>query len=72
MEQFVKDFLDSLNNDQRALFDCTFARIMQNWEIWNEKENGFTANRLLAYTQDFCLFNEDFLKSKTPTSGSIN
>ncbi len=63
-EQFIGEFLKSLNNDQRVFFDYTFAKIMRNWEIWNEKENGFTANRLLAYTQDLCLFNEDLLKSK--------
>jgi len=70
-ETFVNNFLESLNNDQRAFFDYTFANIMRSWEIWKEKENGFTANRLLAYTQDFCLFNEDFLKSKflNPNSG---
>jgi len=66
VEQFVDNFLDSLNDDQRAFFDFTFARIIQNWDIWKDKENGFTANRLLAYTQDFCLFNEDYLKSKIP------
>jgi len=64
VEQFVENFLESLNDDQRAFFDYTFARIIQNLEIWKEKENGFTANRLLAYTQDFCLFNEDFLRSR--------
>lgn len=63
---FVQNFLDSLNSDQRAFFDYTFARIIHNWEIWKDKENSFTANRLLAYIQDFCLFNEDFLKSKIP------
>ncbi len=61
---FTQSFLDSLNNDQRTFFDYTFALIMHNLEIWKEKENGFTANRLLAYVQDFCLFNEDLLKSK--------
>ncbi|MGD0496124.1 MAG: hypothetical protein ABSB28_08790 [Candidatus Bathyarchaeia archaeon] len=63
-EQFVTTFLDSLNDDQRVFFNCTFARIFQNWDIWKDKENSFTAGRLLAYTQDFCLFNEDLLKSK--------
>jgi len=63
-EQFLNSFLGSLNNDQRVFFDYTFARIIQNRDLWNDKENSFTANRLLAYTQDFCLFNEDFLKSK--------
>jgi len=63
-EQFVTSFLDALNDDQRVFFDCTFARILQNQDIWKDKENSFTAGRLLAYTQDFCLFNEDLLKSK--------
>lgn len=64
IESFIENFLGSLNNDQRAFFDYTFTRIKQNEKIWNERDNGLTANRLLAYTQDFCLFNEDFLKSK--------
>lgn len=67
-ERFVEKFLELLNDDQRVFFDYTFARIMQNWNIWKDKENAFTANRLLAYTQDLCLFIEDFLKSKTPSS----
>jgi len=68
VEHFVENFLDSLNDDQRTFFDYTFVRIMQNLGIWNEKNNRFTANRLLAYTQDFCLFNEDFLRSKFSSS----
>lgn len=64
VEQFVEHFLESLNDDQRTFFDYTFARIMQNLMIWDEKNNDFTANRLLAYTQDFCLFIEDLLKCK--------
>jgi len=67
VEKFVEEFLESLNDNQRTFFDFMFARILQNWEIWKEKENSFTASRLLAYTQDFCLFSEDFLKSKTPS-----
>lgn len=63
-EQFATDFLGSLSNEQRAFFDYTFAQIMKNLEIWNDKHNSFTANRLLANTQDLCLFNEDLLKSK--------
>jgi predicted ATP-dependent endonuclease of OLD family len=63
-EKLVDSFLESLNDDQRVLFDCTFARSVQNHDTWKDKENSFTANRLLADTQDFCLFNEDFLKSK--------
>jgi hypothetical protein len=63
-EQFIDEFLKSLNNDQIVFFEYTFAKIMRNCEIWNEKKNRFTANRLLAYTQDLCLFNEDLLKSR--------
>lgn len=64
IETFINSFLEELNDDQRSFFDYTFAKIMQSLEIWKEMENGFTANRLLAYTQDLCLFSEDFLKSK--------
>lgn len=64
VETFVNGFLEELNDNQRSFFDYTYARVMQNLEIWEEMENGFTANRLLAYTQDFCLFNEDYLKGK--------
>ncbi len=64
LRQFVEDFLTSLDNDQRVFFDYTFARAMQNWKIWTDKENAFTANRLLSCTQDICLFAEDLLKSK--------
>jgi CRISPR/Cas system CSM-associated protein Csm2 small subunit len=67
---FVESFLSSLSNDQRAFFEYTFIRVMRNQEIWKEKENGLTANRLLAYTQDLCLFNEDFLKSKFANPGA--
>jgi hypothetical protein len=63
-KSFIETFMESLNNDQRVFFDYTFAKIIRSWEIWKEKEDGFTANRLLAYTQDFCLFNEDLLKDK--------
>jgi hypothetical protein len=63
-EQFIDEFLKSLNNDQILFFEYTFAKIMRNCEIWREKKNRFTANRLLAYAQDLCLFNEDLLKSK--------
>jgi len=63
-KNFIEAFMESLNKNQRVFFDYTFAKNIRSWEIWKEKENGFTANRLLAYTQDFCLFNEDLLKSK--------
>lgn len=67
-EQLVISFITSLNNDQRVFFDYTFARIIQNLESWKDKENSFSANRLLAYTQDLCLFNEDILKCRfTPS-----
>jgi hypothetical protein len=65
---FVINFLNALTIDQRIFFDYMFARIIQNLDIWKETENSFTSNRLLAYSQDFCLFNEDFLKSKTPAA----
>jgi hypothetical protein len=61
---FVKRFLKSLSADQRSFFDYNFARIMQNLDIWNDKENRFTSNRLLAYSQDLCLFAEDLLRRK--------
>ncbi|MCW4050889.1 MAG: hypothetical protein NWE89_14265 [Candidatus Bathyarchaeota archaeon] len=67
-EQFIENFLNFLNDDQRVFFDYTFSRIIQNVKIWKEKNNKFTANRLLAYTQDLCLFTEDFLKSKISNS----
>jgi hypothetical protein len=61
---YVDRFLDYLKTDQRIFFDYDFARIMQNIDIWRDKENRFTSNRLLAYTQDLCLFAEDLLKKK--------
>lgn len=70
-KKFVEEFMNSLSPDQRAFFDCTFARILQNWEIWNEKNNRFTSGRLLAYIQDLCLFGEDLLKTKG-FSGTLN
>lgn len=67
-KQFVDDFLKALTVDQRLFFDYSFIRVIQNWQIWVEKENSFTANRLLACTQGLCLFAEAFLKSKiSPT-----
>jgi len=67
-EAFVENLLESLTNDQRGFLEYTFMRIRQNHELWKEKENGLSANRLLAYTQDFCLFNEDLLKSKVDST----
>lgn len=62
--RYVDRFLDSLKTDQRIFFDYDFARIMQNVDIWHDKENRFTSNRLLAYSQDLCLFAEDLLRKK--------
>jgi len=61
---FIEEFLASLKDDQCLFFECTIVRIIQNWEIWQEKANNFTSNRLLTYIQDLCLFTEDLLKSK--------
>lgn len=64
IKQFIDNLLTSLDTDQRVFFDYAFARAIQNKNIWKEKENAFTANRLLACTQSLCLFTEDLLKSK--------
>jgi len=64
LENYVDSFLKSLSDNLRMFFDYTLIRIIQTYDIWKEKDNSFSANRLLAYTQDFCLFNEAFLKSK--------
>jgi len=64
----VDALFDTLGSHQRIFLDYTFSRMMQNQAIWHDKPNSFTANRLLAYAQDFCLFCEDFLKSKFSTS----
>jgi hypothetical protein len=50
--------------DSRLFFEFTFAKIIENWRVWQDKENRFTSNRLLAYTQDLCLFAEDMLRRK--------
>jgi len=71
VKKFIEDFLEFLSSDQRAFFDYTFMRIIQNLSIWNEKENRFTSGRLLAYIQDLCLFGEDLLKTKG-FSGTLN
>jgi hypothetical protein len=60
---FVDTFLNSLNDDFRVFFEYTFIQVNHNYLIWEEKENGLSANRMLAYTQDLCLFNEAFLKA---------
>jgi hypothetical protein len=69
--KYVDKFLKYLKVDQRTFFDYDFARIMQNLEIWHEKENRFTSNRLLAYSQDLCLFAEDLLRKKRVKGGDL-
>jgi len=62
---FGNEFLKSLkDSESRLFFDFTFAKIIRNRQIWNEKENWFTSNRLLAYLQDLCLFVEVLLRNK--------
>ena len=68
VESFVETLLSSLSNHQRIFFEYSFIEINYNQRIWQEKENTLTANRLLAYAQDFCLFNEALLKSKFSAS----
>lgn len=64
----AKDLLNGLvDPDQRIFFEYTFARIMDNHRVWTEKPNRFSANRMIAYLQDMCLFAEDFLKRKRYT-----
>ena len=59
------DFLKSLKDpDQRIFFEYTYAKIMKNYDVWQEKPNRFSANRMISYLQDMCLFAEDFLKRK--------
>jgi len=59
------DFLKSLTDpDQRIFFEYTYAKIVDNHRVWVEKANRFSANRMLAYMQDMCLFSEDLLKRK--------
>ena len=61
----ASEFLNSLvDPDQRIFFEYTHAKIMDNWRVWQEKPNRFSANRMIAYLQDMCLFAEDFLKRK--------
>jgi hypothetical protein len=68
----AKDFLKSLSDpDQRIFFEYTYAKIMDNHEVWKEKPNRFSANRMLAYLQDMCLFAEDLIKKKG-YSGMLN
>jgi len=64
----ASDFLNGLADpDQRIFFEYTFARIMDNHRVWKERPNRFSANRMIAYLQDVCLFAEDFLKRKRYT-----
>jgi hypothetical protein len=67
-EEFLKGLLDP---DQRIFFEYTYAKILENHNVWKEKPNRFSANRLIAYLQDLCLFAEDFLKRKG-YSGMLN
>jgi hypothetical protein len=64
VETFVETLLTTLSDHQRIFFEYSFIEINYNQKIWQEKENTLTANRLLAYAQDLCLFNEALLKSK--------
>jgi len=58
------EFLKGLDSDQRIFFEYTYAKILKNHNVWKEKPNRFSANRMIAYLQDLCLFAEDFLKRK--------
>jgi hypothetical protein len=60
-EEFLKSLMDP---DQRIFFEYTYAKILENHNVWKEKPNRFSANRMIAYLQDMCLFAEDFLKRK--------
>ena len=61
----AKEFLKSLSDPhQRMFFEYTYVKIMENYKVMSEKPNNFSANRLIAYLQDLCLFAEDFLKKK--------
>lgn len=61
----ASDLLNGLvDPDQRIFFEYTYAKIMNNHKVWTEKPNRFSANRMIAYLQDMCLFAEDFLKRK--------
>jgi len=60
-EKFLKSLADP---HQRIFFEYTYAKVVENYEVLNEKPNNFSANRLIAYLQDMCLFAEDFLKKK--------
>jgi hypothetical protein len=64
----AKDFLKSLTDPhQRIFFEYTYAKIVENHKVLSEKPNNFSANRLITYLQDMCLFAEDFLKKKNYT-----
>jgi hypothetical protein len=63
-EEFLKGLADP---HQRIYFEYTYAKIVENHKVLNEKPNDFSANRLIAYLQDMCLFAEDFLKKKEYT-----
>ena len=61
---FANEFIAQLDYDNRVFFEFTFAKIIRSLEIWRDKENRFTSNRLFAYLQDLCLFAEDLLRRK--------
>ena len=63
-EEFLKSLADP---HQRIFFEYTYAKIVENHNVFDEKPNNFSANRLIAYLQDMCLFSEDFLKKKEYT-----
>jgi len=68
----AEDFLKSLADPhQRIFFEYTYAKIVENHKVLGDKPNNFSANRLIAYLQDMCLFAEDFLKKKGYT-GMLN
>jgi len=60
-EDFLKGLVDA---DQRIFFECTYAKTIENYDVWKEKPNRFSANRMITYLQDMCLFAEDYLKRK--------
>ena len=64
----ANEFLNRLTDPvQRIFFEYTYAKIVENHDVWKEKPNRFSANRMIAYLQDMCLFAEDFLKRKRHT-----
>jgi hypothetical protein len=60
-EDFLKSLLDP---HQRIFFEYTYSKIVENQSVFEEKNNSFSANRLIVYLQDMCVFAEDYLKKK--------